>query len=128
MVEFVRKTPERVTGAAVERDGDALGVVYVDTALTDDIESEGYAREVIRRVQEMRKELELDIEQRIRLDLAIADDRIADLVREHEELIAEEVRAAELGPVEDGYRETWDVEGVEVDIAVEPREAPEATS
>ena len=123
MVEFVTETPEGVTGTAVEDEGDELGVVYVDTTLTEDIESEGYAREVIRRVQEMRKDLELDIEEPIRLDFDVGDDRVADLVERHTDLIAEEVRADELGAVEDGHRKEWDVEGVEMEIAIEAREA-----
>ncbi|EMA34159.1 isoleucine--tRNA ligase [Haloarcula japonica] len=126
MVEFRRETPEGVTGtefAAL----DGGGVVYVDTALTEDIESEGYAREVIRRVQEMRKDLELDIEERIVVDLAIDDERVDSLVREHEGLIKEEVRADELGGVEDGHRKTWEVEGVEMEIAIAPVAAAEAS-
>jgi isoleucyl-tRNA synthetase len=126
MVTFRRETPEGVTGtefAAL----DGGGVVYVDTTLTEDIESEGYAREVIRRVQEMRKDLELDIEARIVVDLDIADDRVDDLVREHEALIAEEVRADEFGAVEDGHRKTWDVEGVEMEIAISPVATAEAS-
>ncbi len=74
----------------------------------------------------MRKEMDLDIEERIRLDVEIADDRVAELVSEHEELIAEEVRADEFGDVEDGHEKTWDVEGVEMEIAVQPVAAPEA--
>jgi len=126
MVEFVTETPEGVSGTEFEV-LDSAGVVYVDTSLTEDIESEGYAREVIRRVQEMRKDLELDIDEEIRVDLAIEDDRVAALVAEHEDLIAREVRAADFGPVEDGHRRTWDVEDVEVEIAIEPRERSEAS-
>ncbi|WP_121820871.1 isoleucine--tRNA ligase [Halostella salina] len=123
MVEFVTETPEGVTGTAVERGGEERGVVYVDTTLTEDIESEGYAREVIRRVQEMRKDLDLDIEERIRLDLSVADDRVADLVDRHRDLVREEVRADEFAAVEDGHRKEWDVEGVAMEIAIEPFEA-----
>jgi isoleucyl-tRNA synthetase len=119
MVDIVTETPEGLEATEFEALGSS-GVVYVDTELTEDIESEGYAREVIRRVQEMRKDLELDIEAEIRLDLDIKDDRIADLVADHDDLIAREVRAAEFDAVEDGYRETWDVEGIEMDIAIEP--------
>jgi len=125
MVEFVTETPEGVSGTEFEV-GETAGVVYVDTELTEDIESEGYAREVIRRVQEMRKDLDLDIQAAIRLDLDVGDDRVADLVEQHEDLIANEVRAAEFGSVEDGYRKEWDVEGVEMEIAIE--EVVEATA
>jgi isoleucyl-tRNA synthetase len=126
MVEFRRQTPEGVSGTEFEA-LDGGGVVYVDTTLTEDIESEGYAREVIRRVQEMRKDLELDIEERITLDLSVADDRVADLVREHEDLIKEEVRADEIDGVEDGHRKTWDVEGVEMEIAIAAVASAEAS-
>jgi isoleucyl-tRNA synthetase len=120
MVEFVTQTPEGVEGTEFRVTGESGGVVYVDTTLTEAIESEGYAREVIRRVQEMRKELELDIDAEIRLELDVDDDRIAALVREHESLIAGEVRATEFGAVSDGHRKEWDVEGVTMTIAVEP--------
>ena len=119
MVEFVTETPADVSGTEFDV-LDSTGVVYVDTSLTEDIESEGYAREVIRRVQEMRKDLDLDLEAEIRVDLAIDDGRVADLVDEHEDLIAEEVRAAAFERVSDGHRKTWDVEGVEMEIAIEP--------
>jgi len=120
MVGFIEDLPAEIEGADFEG-----GRVYVDTTLTDDIESEGYAREVIRRVQEMRKELDLDIEEAIRLDVMVFDERVAELVAEHEDLIAEEVRAADLGEVDDGHAEEWDVEGVTVRIAIEP--LPSAT-
>ncbi|WP_135854866.1 isoleucine--tRNA ligase [Halorussus salinus] len=126
MVEFVTRTPEGVTGVGFDTDDDQRGVVYVDTALTEDIESEGYAREVIRRVQEMRKEMDLDIEERILLELAIADDRVADLVAERMDLVREEVRADEVGSVEDGHRKEWEVEGVEMEIAIAPLAEAEA--
>jgi isoleucyl-tRNA synthetase len=120
MITFNTETPEGIEGTAFDVDSDDRGVVYVDTTLTEGIESEGYAREVIRRVQEMRKELDLDIEAEIRVELDVRDDRIAALVDEHRDLIAEEVRAAEFDAVEDGHDRVWDVESVEMAIAIEP--------
>ncbi|WP_265109358.1 isoleucine--tRNA ligase [Halosolutus halophilus] len=127
MVSFVTQTPEGVAGSAFGLNGDDRGVVYVDASLTDDIESEGYAREVIRRVQEMRKDLDLDVEERIALDLEIDDDRVAALVDERTDLIREEVRADEIGTVEDGHRKEWEVEDVDVTIAIEPLATAEAS-
>ena len=122
MVSFVTQTPDDIAGTPFGLESEEAGVVYVDATLTDDIESEGYAREVIRRVQEMRKELDLDVEERIVLELEIEDDRVADLVAEREDLIREEVRADELRTVDvdNGQRKTWDVEGVSVELALEP--------
>ncbi|ELY91036.1 isoleucyl-tRNA ligase [Natrialba hulunbeirensis JCM 10989] len=129
MVSFVTQTPEGVAGTAFGLNGDDRGVAYVDASLTDDIESEGYAREVIRRVQEMRKDLDLDVEERIALELTIEDDRVASLVDERADLIREEVRADEFGGdvVDDGHRKEWEVEGVAMEIAIESLATPEAS-
>jgi len=114
--------PENVANDEFTVDGDdpTVGTVYADVTLTEDIEREGYAREVVRRVQEMRKDLELDVDAEIRLELDVDDDRVAEMVRDREAFVAEEVRAGELGSVEDGHRKEWDVEGVTVRLAVEP--------
>jgi len=127
MVEFVTRTPEGVEGTSFGAEDRERGVVYVDTSLTEGIESEGYAREVIRRIQEMRKDLDLDLEAEVRVELDVRDERVADLVARHEELIAREVRAAEFGEVVDGHRKEWDVEGVTMEIAVERLAAPSAS-
>ncbi|MFQ3477160.1 isoleucine--tRNA ligase [Halonotius sp. F2-221B] len=116
MVDYRKEPPEHVTGTDFEG-----GTVYVDTTLTDDLESEGYARDVIRRIQEMRKELDLDVESEISVGLAVADDRVAGFVDEHRDLISEEVRAAELtdAPSDEADRlETWEIEDTEVEIGV----------
>jgi isoleucyl-tRNA synthetase len=120
MVSFVAEPPEGVSGA--DFDG---GTVYVDTSLTEDIEAEGYARDVVRRVQEMRKRLGLEVDDRIRTSLEVGDDRVADLVDRRRDLIAEETRTAEyVAPGEaEGLVEEWDVEGVDVTIGIERLEA-----
>ncbi|MFP4530710.1 MAG: isoleucine--tRNA ligase, partial [Halodesulfurarchaeum sp.] len=117
MVTFEAVPPEAVAGTDFEG-----GRVYVDATLTREVESEGYAREIIRRAQEMRKDLDLEMDRAVRLEIVVYDERVGKLVAEHEELIAEEVRASELGDVADGHRETWDVEGTQVELAIDPVE------
>lgn len=119
MIEIVTKTPDDVTGTAFDTNGAQNGVVYVDTALTPDIRSEGYAREVTRRANEMRGDLELDNSQRIRLDVAVGDDRIAEYIAERSELVQKEVRAETIGSVEDGYRKEWEITNVDSDTPVD---------
>jgi hypothetical protein len=122
MVEYVAEPPEHVSGA--DFDG---GAVYVDTSLTPQIESEGYARDVIRRIQAMRKELDLDVEARIRVGVAVDDDRIAAFVDDHADLIAGEVRAdawlddpSDAADADGGLVEEWEVEDAAVTIGIEP--------
>ncbi|MFB6086396.1 MAG: isoleucine--tRNA ligase [Halodesulfurarchaeum sp.] len=117
MVTFTAVPPEPVAGT--DFDG---GRVYVDATLTRDVESEGYAREIIRRAQKMRKDLDLAMDAEIRLEIVVYDERVGKLVAEHEALIADEVRARDVGEVEDGHRETWEVEGTQVELAIDPVE------
>ena len=114
MVEFVAEPPEGI--AAAEFEG---GTVYVDTELTEDVESEGYARDVVRRIQEMRKQLDLDVEAEIRTRIDVDDDRIAGFVDDNRDYIAEETRTAAFADDVDGHVEEWDVEGVAVTIGIE---------
>ncbi|MEZ3114519.1 isoleucine--tRNA ligase [Halobaculum sp. MBLA0147] len=129
MVSFHTEAPEGVSGTRFTVSGagpdgaDVDGNVYVDTELTDDVESEGYARDVVRRVQEMRKELDLDVEERIVCAVDVADERVAGFVADHADYVAEEVRADDLRLGESLDRdpdltEEWDVEGVAVTISV----------
>ena len=121
MVEYRAEPPENVYAAEFDAtDGTDGGVVYVDTSLTEEIEAEGYARDVIRRIQEMRKRLDLDVEEEIAVSLDVQDDRVADLVNRHDSLVAEEVRATTLDAAgEDAdLTEEWDVEGVTIVIGV----------
>lgn len=111
MVQFKESIPENI--AEAEFSG---GMVYVDALLTREIESEGYAREVIRRLQDMRKELDLEVEAVIRAAVLIEDRRINDLVLDWKPHIAGETRAKQLvigidvEPQGELVKE-WDVEG-----------------
>ncbi|GAB6861130.1 isoleucine--tRNA ligase [Haloplanus litoreus] len=127
MVSFRAEPPENVAGTDFDLtldDEDRIGgTVYVDTSLSADIEAEGYARDVVRRIQEMRKRLDLDVDERIRTRIDVADDRVASFVDERRDLIAEETRTTEFDAGADDLTEEWDVEGVSVTIGIERLEA-----
>ncbi|WP_342678921.1 isoleucine--tRNA ligase [Methanofollis sp. UBA420] len=116
MVTFTEELPADVFAAPM-----ADATVYVDVALTPEIEAEGYAREVIRRFQEMRRQRDLKVEENITAEVAVADPRIAGLVAGWAEAISGEVRAKKLDVHEgDALAGTWEqaaeweVEGVEM--------------
>jgi isoleucyl-tRNA synthetase len=118
MLTFRSEAPEGVVAAPFEG-----GTVYVDTELTEDVEAEGYARDVIRRVQEMRKELDLEVDAEIRTAVDVDDDRVAGFVDRHRDLVAEETRTAEFVDLADddfALVEEWTVEGVAVTIGLDP--------
>ena len=100
--------------------------VYVDVQLTPELEAEGYAREVIRRINEMRKQLDLAVEDFILADAAVADERICALIQGSWRAgIMDEVRARELsihntGAAAKTYEmvKDWDVEGIAMAIGI----------
>ncbi len=125
MIEWRSKPPEHVSGADFES-----GTVYVDTSLTEEIEAEGYARDVVRRIQEMRKRLDLAVDEEITTAVDVADDHVADLVDRHRDLIAEETRTEAFVDSAEGMDlvEEWDVEGVSVTIGIDRLEATETAA
>jgi isoleucyl-tRNA synthetase len=87
--ELALESPDGVTAAAL-RSNDA--VVTLDTAVTPELEAEGLARDVIRAVQQARKDEDLVVTDRIAVTLD-APERIADAVRTHEATVAQAVLA-----------------------------------
>jgi len=123
-ITFTEQLPADVFSAPMT---DAM--VYVDVALTTDLEAEGYAREVIRRIQEMRKQLALSVEDTIAAEVAIGDPRVLALLNTETiaAMIGDEVRATAFRFCNDGQRpdparfasvKDWDVEGVAVIVGV----------
>jgi len=118
MANFKETLPEDTASA----ESDA-GLVYVDANLTSELEAEGYAREVIRRLQDMRKELDLVVDENIRASVRIEDERVLKLVETLKDLIAEEVRADifDLGgdiDVSGALVKDWDVEGIAMKMGI----------
>jgi isoleucyl-tRNA synthetase len=98
------------------------GKLYVDVELTPELEAEGYTRELIRRIQDMRKDLKLNVEDRIKVQVHIGDERVNGLVGAMKGAVSNEVRAGELtftGNVEGALVKEWDVEGVPMAIGIE---------
>lgn len=121
-VTFTEILPPGVYPAPMEG-----GTVYVDTTLSEDLEAEGYAREIIRRYQEMRRQLNLAVEEYINARALIADERISRLVAATwKKGIMDEVRASSLEiscderdvPTGMDLCTDWDVEGVKMTLAI----------
>jgi isoleucyl-tRNA synthetase len=86
-------------GFQVEREGGHA--VALDLALDDALRREGLAREVIRAVQNARKDAGLEVSDRIALALG-GDAELLDAVREHEQVLAGEVLATSVSYDADG--------------------------
>ncbi|WP_062385001.1 isoleucine--tRNA ligase [Demequina iriomotensis] len=71
------------------------GFVLIDTEITSELEAEGFARDLIRSIQDERKSAGLNVSDRIVLSLTVPAERL-DAVATHRELIAGEVLAVEV--------------------------------
>jgi isoleucyl-tRNA synthetase len=84
-------------GLAVAAEGAYLCALRTD--LTPELEAEGLAREFIRHVQELRKQVAFDIADRIKLWVQ-ATPRLAEAITTHQEYIKGETLAVELASVQ----------------------------
>jgi isoleucyl-tRNA synthetase len=98
--------------------------VALDPTITPELRLEGLARELVNRVQNLRKETGLEVQDRIRLGI-FGDGEILDVSREWGEFVAGETLAVELetGSVNDNERyeasREVDLDGVSGTIAIE---------
>jgi isoleucyl-tRNA synthetase len=118
MVELKETPPSNLSPAPYTR-----GMIYVDVALSPELEAEGFAREVIRRIQDMRKELDLRVEDKIKVSLKSDDKRIMGLIEGKKDYIAGEVRAINMkltkqGDVEGELIKDWIIEDLKFKIGL----------
>ena len=92
--------------------------VALDTNLTPELIEEGFVREIISKVQTMRKEAGFEVMDRI-LVYAADNEKIVSLLKEHADELKKEVLADDivLGSV-DGYTKEWNINGENVTLGV----------
>jgi isoleucyl-tRNA synthetase len=85
--------------------------VALDTRTRPELEREGRVRELVHRLQNLRKEMGLSVTDRVRLTLGVDGD-MRDTVEEHQAFIESEVlaRFLEIGPP-DSDHDRWEVDG-----------------
>jgi isoleucyl-tRNA synthetase len=98
---------------------DGAGLVVLDTKVTDELAAEGVARDVIRAVQQARRDAGFEVSDRITVTVA-ADASVVAAVRTHEEFLKAETLAVEVtyGDLDQpGFQATVG-DGVAVEIGV----------
>jgi isoleucyl-tRNA synthetase len=106
-------------GTVVDTSDDVT--VALDLEISPELRREGLAREVINRVQGLRKDRGLDLDDRIHLSVS-AEGELAEAAGEHWTMIAGEVLAVGANPLEStpgGDAATFDVEGAEMTVLLE---------
>ncbi len=113
--EYARKLVATEPDSTAELPGGA-GLVVLDTTVTPELEAEGWAKDRVRELQEARRDLDLDISDRIVVRLVVPADRV-DTALTHSGLIADEVLAVEFEVDHDGGAGAVELgDGVTADI------------
>ena len=103
-------------GYVTEADGDIS--VVLDTNLTPELIEEGFVREIISKIQTMRKEAGFEVMDKI-VVYAHGNDKIQDVMKAHEDEIKSEVLADEMVLGEtDGYVKEWNINKEAVTMGV----------
>ncbi len=115
MVSFTSTLPPDVVSSEFSK-----GIMYVDLEQTPALEAEGFSREVIRRIQQMRKDMGLNVEEFIRVEIECSR-RVEGFLENWKDKIARETRARRLECVDSPrgeYIVEWNVESEALVIGV----------
>jgi len=97
-------------------------VVILTTTITEELKKEGWIRDVIREIQELRKSMQLPYDKRIKLTLITADSGLISALEEFKETLLKEVLAVNINIQNEdvsGMKQT-DIEGIGLGIFIEP--------
>ena len=101
-----------------ESGNDADITVVLDTNLTPELVEEGFMREIISKIQTMRKEAGFEVMDKITV-YSDGNDKIAELISKNEDTVKNDVLATEIvtGKIE-GYSKEWNINGENVTFGV----------
>ena len=92
--------------------------VVLDTQLSEELIEEGFVREIISKVQTMRKDSGFEVMDNIRL-FVTGNDKVGAIVAKNAETIKDEVLAAEIADGTCDNSKEWNINGEKVSIGVE---------
>ncbi|MBE5910471.1 isoleucine--tRNA ligase [Pseudobutyrivibrio sp.] len=102
-------------------DGDNYVTVVLDTNLTEELLEEGFVREIVSKIQTMRKEANFEVMDRITVSYE-GSDKIKSIFEANKAVIAGEVLADEIAVGSTGaYTKEWNINGEKVTLAVTRR-------
>lgn len=100
---------EEVNVKTVEHDPGSSETVWIDKALTPELKREGLMREIVRNVQNARKQAGLNVDDRITLMLTSDDQEITLAITEHKDTILAETLATGFVEAQEGLKHLTEV-------------------
>ena len=101
-----------------ETSADNVVTVVLDKKLTPELIEEGFVREIISKVQTMRKEAGFEVMDKITISVS-GNDKIADILKNNQDAIFADVLATAIDfDGVKGYTKNWNINGEKVDLGV----------
>lgn len=107
-VDIVTSLPPEIVSCHLEH-----ADLFLDTTITDEVIREGMAAEIVRRINDMRKDMNLDEMQQIIVTVDTKSDKV-DYIKDKIDYIRDEVRAKEVTfgkSTSSTYEKEWDIDG-----------------
>ena len=109
----------REAKSGTEAVSDRFITIDMDVSLSDALLREGLAREIVNRIQKTRKDLNLNVADRIRIGYQ-ADNELAHAINEHQDYIVRETLCTELQQLVDGvFQHDFDIDGHTLSLNIE---------
>jgi isoleucyl-tRNA synthetase len=104
----------------VQRPANVLpGDLKLDTEITEELKVEGVMRDLVRHIQNARKNAGLNVEDRIKLSVESQHELLKRALDDHADTVKSETLAIEIGPLDTpAYQETVKINGQEANIAL----------
>ncbi|HZY47947.1 MAG TPA: class I tRNA ligase family protein, partial [Candidatus Bathyarchaeia archaeon] len=123
MVSFREEMPENFAMGAFEG-----GRVYIDLTIPKELVREGFVREIVRRLQEMRKRLDLPVDAFVEAYVAVPDAQKLEWLEDERDYLMEEVRVETLrllrpdqNKPRSKLKENWQIEGQTFQMGMIPK-------
>lgn len=114
-MEFVKSKPESAEGMAMA-EGKGF-TVLMDMHMTPELEREGMARDIVRRIQSLRKDMDLQYDRTVEMGIE-GDAEVLQAMDEHRDYISQETLAVKVvqGEVPGGTAGEWDILGKKLKV------------
>lgn len=116
-LEDVEITSQDIPGWLVASEGGLT--VALDITITDDLRKEGLSRDVVNRIQNLRKDKGLEVQDKIAVTFTTADEMMNAALKDFADYIKTETQAVSLESKEVSGAETFDIDGITLDVQIE---------
>lgn len=116
-LEDVEITSQDIPGWLVASEGGLT--VALDITITEELRKEGLSRDVVNRIQNLRKDKGLEVQDKIAVSYETSDSMMSDALTDFAEYIKTETQAVSLVAKDSNAGEKFDIDGIEINVQIE---------